>query len=724
MLRILHFIAFASLLLLLTLFSSDAESQATDYAEIEFYLGKEGGGEFWDLTTESPTSDRTKYWKARDDANQAETYFPLVSWETSLGGNVYIGDSFSYVFWVESTNVQEIKFRTTLSVFTPFIGTTNISVVETTKSAALGGPEGPGWLNENYTLELESSALDKSGFPDGIPAYSVFSLVLETSVTWAPDTANRTVWVKGASPEFDSSFIIDFGHVYIDGNTSYFENVRVDEVGEDRLRIKVTVSNALGVENFDLTTVNIKIQGIAGGGKFKNSIIASDKHIYAKYIQGIWWYQEDQGVNQGYYDIEISVKDIWGNLWSSQVSYELIVDQYGLEIEFGEGYSPNGQLPRGGDEFYEFIVHNRGNTRDLFEIEVEDSDLPSGWSVDMITSSILDIQEGDSDYVQLKIEAPASAKGGSEESVTIIVTSTSNNQIREEVRLKAEIRSYGVTFVSSPEKISIDPDSLDVDGNYRFSINVRNTGSDKDTYRLDATTARSDWSVRIELDGAEVQSITIDKSKTEEIEIVVKPVNYEDTLGEEVGFLLSAGSVSPGDGFASLSLGLFVEIPVDRIIDLSLDIEDILINGKPPSLLAADDLKSENPIQIQVTIQNKGGKSAGTFTVKLYLGQLVIDEYTVSQGIRGFGSEPVVLEWENPSSGLSTLKIFVDFEKAVDELNSNRADNSISLPVTVSEKSGTGIDGISDSDNPLITIGPVATLSIIGLLSVFYRRFE
>ena len=73
---------------------------------------------------------------------------------------------------------------------------------------------------------------------------------------------------------------------------------------------------------------------------------------------------------------------------------------------------------------------------------------------------------------------------------------------------------------------------------------------------------------------------------------------------------------------------------------------------------------------------------------------------------------------------LATLKIFVDVEKAVDELNSNRADNSISLPVTVSEKSGTGIDGISDSDNPLITIGSVATLFVIGLLSVFYRRFE
>ena len=43
------------------------------------------------------------------------------------------------------------------------------------------------------------------------------------------------------------------------------------------------------------------------------------------------------------------------------------------------------------------------------------------------------------------------------------------------------------------------------------------------------------------------------------------------------------------------------------------------------------------------------------------------NEYTVSQGISGFGSEPVILNWESPSPGSSTLKIFVDFEQQVDE---------------------------------------------------------
>ena len=146
-----------------------------------------------------------------------------------------------------------------------------------------------------------------------------------------------------------------------------------------------------------------------------------------------------------------------------------------------------------------------------------------------------------------------------------------------------------------------------------------------------------------------------------------------------------------------------------------------MINGKPQSLLTQDDLSSDEPIQLQVTVHNNGGKSTGAFGVKLYLGQLVIDEYTVSQGISGFSSEPVILNWENPSSGSSTLKIFVDFEQEVDELNSNRIDNTLSLPIFVSEK--TTIGGGTSGDDPLL-IGPssIITFSVLAILSVIYRR--
>ena len=724
MLRLCHILALAAFFSLLVAMPSEGEARGDDFADVEFYFSKSGIGDTYDLEIEEPTSDRPKYWKARDDPNQANSYFPLVTFERNMGGALALGDSFSYVIWVESTNVQEIRFKTTLFITwidysgdEPETTMTNISIDEVGKTAPFGG-----FLSENYTLELETSSIDKSGFPNGVPPYTTFGLILETSVTWAPDTENRTVWVKAGSTDFESSFVINFRHVNIANDyTGYFSNDRIDEVGGDSLFIKVNVTNALGAENLDISSASIEVQGVAGGGSFKDSTIVKDKHTYAKYIQGTWWYQEDQGVTSGSYSIELSIKDNWGNKWASQISYDLVVDEYDLGIEFGEGYSADGQLPRGGKVDYEFMVQNRGNTRDIFEIELDDSDLPSGWEATLLSQDSLDVPEGQYGYVQVRVEAPVSAPGGSDEVVKVTVTSTGNSQVIEVVRLETTVRTYGVAFVSPPNEIDIDPENLDIDGYYTFSVKLRNTGSDKDTYKLDATTARSDWTVRVEIGGNEIQSLTIEKSQTETVDIILKPINYDDSLGDRVGFLLTADSISPGDGSATLSTDLIVDIPLDRVTDLSVSVDDVLINGKPTSALTGDGLSSGEPIQIQVTVNNNGGKSTGSFVVKLYLGQLVIDEYTVSQGISGFGSEIVILNWESPSPGSSTLKIFVDFEQEVDESNSNRIDNTLSLPVFVSEK--TPVIGGGSADDPLL-IGPssIVTFSVLAILSFIYRR--
>ena len=722
--RLWQILTLAAFAFLVVSIPSEAESRGSDFADVEFYISRDCVGENCGLVTEEPMSGKPKHWVAQNDPPVQNEYYPLATWELNMGGPLDLGDSYSYVIWVESTNVQEINFRTTLfiswidvSVDPAETRMTNISIDEVGQSAPFGT-----LLNGNYTVELVSSSLDKSEFPNGVPPYTTFGMKLETSIRWAPDTQNNTAWIKGDSPDFDSSLTINFRHVDIaDDYTGYFSNDRVDEVGGDSLFIKVNVSNALGADNLDISSVSIVVQGIAGGGTFKDSVIAKDKHTYAKYIQGTWWYQEDQGVVSGAYSIEASIKDIWGNEWSAQISYELVVDEYGLEIEFGEGYSSDGQLPKGGKVDYEFIVHNRGNTRDIFEIELDDSDLPSGWEANVLSQSTLDLPEGLFGYVQVRVEAPVSASGGSDERVTVIVTSSGDSNVNEEVRLETTVRIYGVAFVSPPDEIRIDPENLDIDGYYRFSVNIRNTGSDKDTYKLDATTARSDWTVRVEIGGNEIAALTIDKSRTEKVDIVLRPVNYEDSLGDPVGFLLTADSISPGDGSASLSFDLFMEIPLDRITDLSVSVDDVLINGKPQTILTAEDLNSAEPIQLQINIHNNGGKATGPFGVKLYLGQLVIDEYRVSQGISGFGVEPVILNWENPSPGSSTLKIFVDFEQEVDELNSNRADNSLSLPIFVSEKTTTSSD--NDEDDPLL-IGPssIITFSVLMTLSIIYRR--
>ena len=702
-------------------------SQAEEFADVEIYFDKVGFGDTYELTTEEPTSEKPKYWKAYDEPGQENSFYPLVSWEMNLGGPINLGDSLSYIIWVESTNVQEIRFKTTLFISTSE-GMSNISVDEVTKTSGFGT-----FLSRNYTLELESSSLDTSDFPAGVPAYTTIGFKLETSVTWAPDTDNRTAWIKAASSRgcgndsgtvaCDSSFMINVRHVEIaDDYLGYFSNDRVEEMGADSLFIKVNVSNALGAVNLDSESANIEIQGISNGGKFQNSIIVKDKHTYAKYIQGTWYYQEDQNIVTGIYEIEFSIKDAYGNMWTATLDYELVVDEYGLEIEFSENYSPSGQLPKGGKADFEFLVYNRGNTRDIFTIELDDTSLPSNWEATLTSQSSLDIGMDLYNYVQVKIEAPVSASGGSNEYVNILVTSTSNSAVSESIKLDATVRTYGVVFLSPPDKINIDPEAFDIDGYYYFSINLRNTGSDKDTYRLDATTARSDWSIRIEIDGIEISAVTIEKSQTQKIDLVLRPLNYENSLGDSIGLLLTADSISPGDGSATLSSDIIIDIPLDRISDLAVNIEDVSINGKPISLLTEDDLSSTEPIEIRLTVYNNGGKSTVPFGIKLYAGQKVVDEYKLEQGISGFGNEPVILTWSNPSSGFTLLKVKVDFEQAVSESIYSLSDNSLDIRLTVSEQTANNNNGENTDSSLLPAPGYLSTLLVLMTVTILGRK--
>ena len=706
--------------------ATSSQAEGSEYADVDFHLSRDCIGDNCEFSLEEPTENRPKYWVAQNDPPVQNEFYALTTWERNLGGPVQLGDSYSYVIWVESTNVQEISFRTTLfivwidySVDPAESKMTNISIDEVGKTA-------PPFqvLSENYTVELEGSSLDKSAFPNGVPSYTTIGIKLETKIRWAPDTDNNTAWIKSGTPEFDSSITINFRHVDIaDDYLGYFDNKRVEDMNGDSLLIKVNVTNALGADNLDSNSASIEIEGVSGGGTFKSSIKSTDKHTYARYIEGTWWYQEDSNVVTGIYNIKLSIKDVYGNEWSTEIGYELIVDQYNLEVTFEEGYSSNGQLPKGGKMDYEFLVFNQGNTRDIFTIEIDDSDLPSGWKATLRSQSELDLTAGIYGYVQVRVEAPVSAAGGSKEKITVKVTSSGNSNIYEQIRLETTVRTYGVAFLSPPDEIRIDPEQLDIDGYYTFSINLRNTGSDKDTYKVDATIARSDWTIRLEIGGTEISSVTIEKSSSQSIDVILKPVNYDDTLGDPVIFVLTADSTSPGDGSATLSSSIIMEIPLEKISDLSISLDDVLINGKPLALLTESDISASETHQIQLTVYNKGGQSTGAFSVKLYEGSRVIDEYNLVQGISGFGNEPVILKWTNPSSGTKTLKIYVDFEQqVVKESNNNRFDNSVTLSLVVGEKSSNSGGG-GNSEDPLL-YGPshLLTMVVLALLTVIKRR--
>ena len=270
-------------------------SQAEEFADVDFHLSRDCVGDDCKFSIDNPTNGKPKYWIAQNDPPVQNEFYALTTWDLNLGAPIQLGDSYSYVIWVESTNVQEITLRTTL--FITWIDTsvdpaesrfTNISIDEVGKSASFGDT-----LSGNYTVELEGSPLDKREFPNGVPAYTTLGMKLETKIRWAPDTDNNTAWIKADTPDFDSLIKMNFRHVDIADDTSYFENNRVEAVNEDSLLVKVIVTNALGADNLDTSSASIDIDGVSGGGVFKDSVIVKARGNYAMYIEGIWYYQED-----------------------------------------------------------------------------------------------------------------------------------------------------------------------------------------------------------------------------------------------------------------------------------------------------------------------------------------------------------------------------------------------------------------------------------------------
>ncbi|HIC61860.1 MAG TPA: hypothetical protein EYO72_03910, partial [Marine Group III euryarchaeote] len=111
--RLWQTLALAVFSFLVVSMPSEAESRGNDFADVAFYLSRDCVGENCDLAIEEPMSGKPKHWVAQNDPPVQSEYYPLATWELNMGGPLDLGDSYSYVIWVESTNVQEINFRTT-----------------------------------------------------------------------------------------------------------------------------------------------------------------------------------------------------------------------------------------------------------------------------------------------------------------------------------------------------------------------------------------------------------------------------------------------------------------------------------------------------------------------------------------------------------------------------------------------------------------------------------
>ena len=71
---------------------------------------------------------------------------------------------------------------------------------------------------------------------------------------------------------------------------------------------------------------------------------------------------------------------------------------------------------------------------------------------------------------------------------------------------------------------------------------------------------------------------------------------------------MTADSISPGDGSATVNSKIIVDVPVEKISDLSVSLDEVLINNKPIAILQPSDLQEGMPIVIQLTVNNNGGK--------------------------------------------------------------------------------------------------------------------
>ena len=692
----------------LLLLAQPAEGTSAD-AETPLYLKRDGLGNTFKLNAKEPQENRLGWWSCSEELNQQGTFYPLSTWEQGLGGQVELGESYTFTIWVESTNVQEITIRSTLYLFVVDEGGNatrhNLSREEVSEEAEAFPPGTT--LNGNYTVGPDSELSLDHGDYHIVPAFSTIGLELETSITWAPDTENRTVYIKADSPDFDSHITVRMRPVFLNPEV-FFSNDRTDEPGEDSLYIKASVVDALGViddsgsgsvADLDLGSFSLKIEDVSGGGNFDDSVNVRDQHPFAKYIEGRWQYQQDSGISSGTYQITISVTDMRGNIWEESVSYDLTVDEFAIELEHedGGGGTYDLQLPRGGKVEYRVKVWNRGNTADSFEIKVDDNSLPSGWEATLLTSDELDLPVDQYVYARVRIEAPDGAAGGSSATARLEVTSLNDGSVSESMDLRATVRTYGAVISGLDSRITIDPEALDIDGLYRFPVGVRNTGNDRDSYDVTAIIGRGDWTVRIEEGGQVVNTITVDRGKTKQLEIVLKPVNFENSMGDEVDFRFSAESVPPGDGSALFEAKLVVEIPIERVIDLTIAAVGLQVNGRPYAQLMPGDLQAGAPVQFQLVVKNLGGRGADPFSVKLYVAGRVEASYSVDMGLAGFGEALVLLEWSKPAAGLATLRITADSDLAVED-ERNRADNSFSLSLDIAAAPSGNGDSSGDGD--------------------------
>jgi len=494
---------------------------------------------------------------------------------------------------------------------------------------------------------------------------------------------------------------VDISYIFFEVDN--IENERVDEFGEDNLQMSFFIYNSFGVSYTDIESGTISISGY-NSPSFRNTFEMHSSSKSRTTVSGNWYYQ-DNNAPANNYTLTVTIEDnIVNKEWSFTTNFNLLVDIFSVDIT-SEDDERTFVMNSGSEISFVVSVINNGNSFDIIDIETYSSS--SGWDVDIDDSSIIELDQGDSEQVSISVSSPSSASGGESTSITISVISRGNPTEEADIDYSLSVRETGIQVTPSPFPSSIYINPYNLENNlFHYQFNVRNTGNGADTYSF-STSIGGGWSISVYdvSRGEYINILTIDEDKTASLDLVIdiKNANHGDTASF---YLKVSSSNSNGKVFFEAADSSFIiEIPPEERVNLVISSQDVELNPSPPV--------QGTSLEFILTIHNSGGKSSGAFQVQLFFGARVEDTEIVP-GIQGFGEVVVSLIWANPSAGTQSLQIKVDTGFNVDE-GPFEDDNSIIYTVEILENPNPDTTS-DDSFSPSITLTTAIPFLLLSLI--------